>query len=259
MQEFESEKGVQVKYRNILNTSSFLSEMDAVELDIFFAICSQIRDKNIVDVRLTFEELKKLSNYSSTSNARFLKDIDSVYKNIMNLKTTIILDGRETTFNLFSKFNKPLDINKKEENYIEISINSEFSFIFNDFSREFTSFELKQFTQLNSTYTKQLYRLLKQFSSTQYYKVNIDKFRTLLNIPESYRMGDIDRQILKKAVVDLVDKNKLLKKLEINKVKAKKGNKIEFLEFFFEENYKDDVDLPTVPLYNYLDNTILEN
>lgn len=86
-------------------------------------------------------------------------------------------------------------------------------------------------TQLKSTYAKNMFRLLKQYKHTGYFKIQINDFRERLDITKSYRMSEIDKYVFKPIIKEL---GFLFKNLNINKIKAKKGRKIEWLEFSFE-------------------------
>ena len=76
-----------------------------------------------------------------------------------------------------------------------------------------------------------MYRLLKQYKHTGYFKIQIDDFRERLDIPKSYRMTNITDYVLKPIIKELTP---IFKNLNINKVKARKGRKIEYLEFIFD-------------------------
>lgn len=76
-----------------------------------------------------------------------------------------------------------------------------------------------------------MYRLLKQYKHTGYFKIQIDDFRERLDIPKSYRMTNITDYVLKPIIKELTP---IFKNLNINKVKARKGRRIEYLEFIFD-------------------------
>ena len=86
-------------------------------------------------------------------------------------------------------------------------------------------------THLKSTYSKNMFRLLKQYKHTGYMKIKVEDFRDRLDIPDSYRMSNINQFVLKPIINEL---SPIFKNLNINKIKAKKGRKIEFLEFTFD-------------------------
>ena len=86
-------------------------------------------------------------------------------------------------------------------------------------------------THLKSTYAKNMFRILKQYKHTGYMKIKIEDFRERLDIPNSYRMSNIDQFVLNPIIKEL---STIFKNLHINKIKAKKGRKIEWLEFTFD-------------------------
>ena len=86
-------------------------------------------------------------------------------------------------------------------------------------------------THLKSTYAKNMFRILKQYKHTGYMKIKIDDFRERLDIPNSYRMSNINQFVLNPIIKEL---STIFKNLHINKIKAKKGRKIEWLEFTFD-------------------------
>jgi len=232
-----------VKYENSLNDISF-RKFNPNELDLFFSICSKLKDKYTEEIEFSFEQLRDLSNYSPTSVKRFMNDLDKTYTKMLGLTYGERTETRIKRFVLFTKF----DINGDTQR-VKISVNKEFDFLLNDFEM-FTKFELREFTEINSSYAKTIYRKLKQFKNTGFYTVSIEEFKRLLDIPDSYRMYDIDRRILQKSMAEL---KPLFKSLSYKKEKAKKGNKIERISFIFEENKQD-----YVPLYDWLKNEEIE-
>ena len=65
----------------------------------------------------------------------------------------------------------------KREQYLEISTSSNLKHILNSITNNFTKFELKEMTRLKSTYSKNMFRLLKQYKHTGYLKIHIDDFK----------------------------------------------------------------------------------
>src|SRR5699024_7531926 len=58
----------------------------------------------------------------------------------------------------------------------------------------------------------------------------MEDFKKRLDIPTSYQMNDITKRVLKPIIQEL---SFIFSNLRINKIKAKKGRKIEWLEFTF--------------------------
>nr|WP_266114026.1 replication initiation protein [Enterococcus faecium] len=74
-----------------------------------------------------------------------------------------------------------------------------------------------------------------------------NQFRSLMDIPEYYQMGNIDQKVLNPALREL---KKYFNDLKVTKIKAKKGNKIAKLEFTFSSLTSD---LPKISLRNWLE------
>lgn len=219
--------GETVVYKNEMNLVP-LRRFTATEINLFFAMCNKLKEQDTNTLRLSFDELKKLSNYSpETRNInRFTNDLDNVYKKMLNLTIRYEDDDVIERFVLFNHYR----IHKREQ-YLEISTSSNLKHILNSITNNFTKFELKEMTRLKSTYSKNMFRLLKQYKHTGYLKIHIDDFKNRLDIPKSYRMTDINKNVFKPIIIEL---GSIFNNLTINKIKAKKGRKIEWIEFTFD-------------------------
>ena len=230
-----------VKYHNHFNSIS-LKNFNSVEINLLMAICSQIRDKGLDEITLNFLELKNMVKYKHRGNVRFIKDLEQIYKKLITLSIRIETKEIIDNFVLFTRYRII-----KEKQKVIIKVNSEFKYLLNNLVKKFTQFELEEFIHLRSNYSKEIYRRLKQFKSTGFWRVKIDDFKELLNIPEKYRMSDIDKYVLK------ISRNELknyFKDFEMTKIKN--GRKIEYLEFKFvpEKKYQENIDNEKVILSN---------
>ena len=203
-----------------------LRKFNNTEVNLFFTLCNKLKDKGNLTVNVPFEELKELSNYYSHDKKLFIQDLEKFYDKVFSLTY------REETENVIRKFIlfTKVEIYKDKE-YVAIGVNPDLEHIINSLTSNFTKFELKEMTHLKSTYSKHMFRILKQYKHTGYVKIKIDDFRERLDIPKSYRMTDINKNVLKPIVTEL---NAIFNNLHINKIKAKKGRKIEWLEFIFD-------------------------
>lgn len=219
--------GETVVYENSLNLVP-LRNFTSTEIDLFFAMCNKLKEKNCETLTLTFEELKELSSYNPDIRHmdKFISDLQHVYSKMLNINYTIRTKEKITTFVLFYKY----EINLSERT-LKISTASDLKYILNELTGNFTKFELKEMTHLKSTYAKNMFRILKQYKNTGYLKIQIDDFRDRLDIPKSYRMSDINKRVFKPIINEL---NLLFNNLSIKKINKKKGRKIEWLEFTFE-------------------------
>ena len=221
-----------VVYKDELNTVP-LRSFNSKEMDLFFSICSKMRDKGLETITFDFEELRRLSDYKYTAYDRFIDDIEGVYDKLIQLNIKIGSPTEFTKFVLFTEYTV-----SAEEEKVTIQVNNRFKHILNDIFGSFTKFELKEFTTLRSSYSKTAYRLLKQFRQSGYYIVQIDEFKRLFDIPESYQMSDIDKRVLERIEDELPY---FFKNLKITKLRGKGKRKrfIEHIEFKFEA--EDDI------------------
>ena len=217
--------GETVVYRNEMNLVP-LRRFTSTEVDLFFTLCNKLKEQDTRKVIIPFEELKYLSNYYTRSQERFINDLEHVYDKMLNLTYVERNDRSFEKFVLFTSYKVDLD-----EECLSISVNPDLKHILNSITADFTKFELKEMTHLKSTYAKNMFRLLKQYKHTGYVKINITDFKNRLDIPKTYQMNDITKRVLKPIINEL---SSIFNNLHINKIKAKKGRKIEWLEFTFD-------------------------
>lgn len=220
--------GETVVYHNEMNMVS-LKEFTHMELDLFFSLCNKVKEKDEKVITVSFKELQSLSNYNKGSIQRFIKDLKSVYNKLLSITWEYESDTVYEKFHLFNRYK--ID---KEAKTIEISVQRELKHLLNNITSNFTKFELEEFCNLSSSYAKNMYRLLKQFKTTGYFKIDIDDFRNRLGIPDTYRMTNISQRVLKPINEEL---SSIFNNLQINKVKDKKGRggKIKYIEFTFDK------------------------
>ncbi|RST90597.1 replication initiation protein [Vagococcus lutrae] len=183
-----------VKYHSELNTIP-LRKFSPVQMNLFFSIVSRMRDKGQNKVTFTFEQLKDLSDYKATANNRFIDDLEQTYDKLMDLRF-----GRRSSDGLqrerFVLFNQFKIDGKAEIPYAEIQIHEQAVPLLNNLE-EWVRYSLQQFNELQSSYSKTMFRLLKQFRTTGYAYFSKEDFNELLDVPKSYKQGDIDRAIIK--------------------------------------------------------------
>ncbi|RRD68807.1 MULTISPECIES: replication initiation protein, partial [unclassified Desulfovibrio] len=121
---------------------------------------------------------------------------------------------------------------------VKIGVNPKFSFILNELTSNFTRFELQEFLNLKSKYTKECYRRLKQYRKSGIWSVEIEEFRRILGVPESYEMKDLTKRVLKPIQEEL---SPIFNNSQIEKIKKKgaysgRGNKVTHIVFTFEKD-----------------------
>ncbi|MGL5149745.1 MAG: replication initiation protein, partial [Clostridium sp.] len=224
-----------VEYDSQMNTISF-GKFKEKELDLFFSICYKMKNEGINEVVLSFQELKELSKYSRNDLKRFVKDLESTYTKLLDIKFEILISPKiREKFVLFTRYR--IDEERKE---MTIQLHKEYNFVLNDIGK-FTKFDLIEFVSLKSSYAKNMFKILKQFDTINkesWYQIKLDDFKVLLDIPKSYQMINIDKRVLLPILEQL---KPLFQGLEIEKIK--KGVKVDSLKFTWKNRKEKKSDI----------------
>ena len=226
-----------VYYDNKMNLLAF-KNLDKVEANLFFSIVARFNDKGAEKLKLNFSEIAEFisdNKYTSKELSKLINDgVGKVVQSAIKWEMT---PTKTAYFTLFNEF-----LVDDENKTLEASINSRFLFMLNNFKDgNFTMLELAEFSSLKSKYTQTLYRLLKQFRFTGFRSIKWAEFIEIMDIPTSYRMFDIERQILKPAIAELTQEadifnqnNPIFKKLTYKKIRGTgRGRPVEKIEFYF--------------------------
>lgn len=238
-----------VKYDNDLNLVAFKG-FSKVENDVFFALIWKLKEQGNQEIRLDFGELRNLIDLRNMTNKEINEAITGIGRKIS--RSTIELET-ETEIQFFTIFQVLAVPKTADDFYIRAKVNEPFLYILNDFKAgNFTIWELMEFSNLTSKYSQTLYRLLKQFRSVGVLYLKWDKFLDLLDIPKSYDMGSIDRQILKPAVKELSERNLfnsdrvIFNNLRYEKIRGRgRGRPIKNINFYFQAENVDNKKVKT--------------
>lgn len=211
------------KFQNKLNTVNFTG-FGKVDSNLFFAICTKTKNQGTKPVRMTFKEIRDLSGFKDHSNEALIDSIEQTYKKMLNLNLRIGDDVDFTVFSLFHRF----DVIGTEQ-YVEVRCTDELEEVLNDWTGEWTAFRLDEYVNLKSTYSKHMYRLLKQWRTIGGHAWKIDEWRELLEVPETYTMDNINQRVLKPILKELPDYF-----VGLNVEKIKTGRSITALKFNFQ-------------------------
>lgn len=191
-----------VKYNNHMNLLKFDS-FTSMEFNMFFALCSIMKEQQSTVITLSFEEIRKLTNYKPSAKKRLIDDIKSMNQKLQNMNSLIEMDGVTLMLVLFPTF-KLDEVNQE----LTVRVNPDFIFLLNDLTSNFTLFELREFVNLKSKYSKTLYRLLKQWRSTGKYEVtDVGNFHHLIGAPDSYNNWKVFQRCIEPAVTELTQIN----------------------------------------------------
>lgn len=223
-----------VKYENRLNDIP-LRDFSPVEMNLFFSIASRVRDKGSDEVVIAFNDLKDLSKYNQKGE-RFIQDLSSAYDKLLSINAMNDDGDTLTKFVAFKKYSIV-----RSEQIVKIAVNEDFKGLFNQLST-WTRFNLEQFVRLDSTYSKTMFRLLKQFRTTGFAYFSKKDFFYLLDIPETYwnKPSNVDTRVIKPIKEELTP---LFRGLVIKKKYSKgRGKPVIGYQFSFkaEANNADD-------------------
>lgn len=225
-----------LKYHNDMNLIAF-KDFSQRELNIFFSLCLLMKEKGTGEITLSYDEIKNVIPDRFESKAKFEEILESVYDKLLQLRLESRDKNKIEKFILFTSYK--IHVNEKT---VTINTNSDYSYILNNLSKNFTLFELQEFNELSSTYSKHMFRLLKQYRSTGFFRINVDEFKRLLDIPKSYTMKKIGVKVLGPIEKELVS---YFNDFKINKIKS--GRLITELEFTFKpQHYKCNDELNNI-------------
>lgn len=231
------EKKEIVKFHNDVNKIKF-SNFNLYHYKVFYTICAEVLEKGIDEVVIDFSVLKK------NLDLRTSKTVTDMYlKNIL-LETSEKLS--QINFNIENRFFEgfctlftDFYIPKTGEKKLYVRVNEKTKYILNNLVRNFTLANLQLLNSLTSKYSYRLYLELKQFQNVKdkfekdgkfysWRNFEIQNFREIMDIPESYRMKDIDKRVLNSSIEEL---NQYFE--DIYFIKIKKSNKVTNIIFYF--------------------------
>lgn len=188
-----------IVYHNDVNSVAF-RKFNSVEHDIFDALVYNFREKGEEEITFDFHYLKKLINYNDNTSTNFPKLLDSMYNKLIHCTIKIGDSRRWTVFVLFTKYT--IDLTTQT---VTAKVNTEFAYILNNLQANFTQYEFMNSLNLRSTYSKVFYKHMMQYKSTGFWKVEIEEFRRLLDIPEKYKASDIEKRVLAPILKEIND------------------------------------------------------
>lgn len=254
-----------IKYHNDFNKIK-LPSFTELEQNLLFRIISKVKESEDEYIFIETKEIRKWVQKRDLSNYELYQKLKKLRNNFFKADFTIIrktpipeknlVREEEITTNLFKIFwisaIRMLDESDyvTKENFSELEgitlqVNTEFAYLINELTANFTAFELEEFIALSGKYTKTLYRLLKQYRNTGYLKMEWDEFVRVMDIPEKLKQCDIDKDILKPAIKELTKERNLFditripfENLTYTKLKGKgrgRGGNVIGIEFSFKK------------------------
>lgn len=225
-----------VKYNNDFNNQA-LRNFSSEELNLLVTFFHKLKEKGTDVLEYSFYELKKLIMLEKNMTVKeFTNTIMNVNKKLLSLNYTYRENNTIVQMAIFKTFKINLD-----EQILMISLNEDFRFLLNDFNKEWTRFELEEFVNLKSSYVKEFYRRMKQFRKTGFWRCSIDEFRYLMDIPENYKITNIDTRVLKPIMRELGEKYNLKIEKKYGFSGGRGRSRVTGFEFKFSTEKKVDI------------------
>lgn len=225
-----------ITYKNDLNAIN-LNGLSETQMNIFFTLLERLQYSKDNTINIELSELYELAQIPLSTE--FRKSILERLKVLQNY--TFMYDPSPTkTAQLVILPYLEID---SEQKIIKAEVMPQFKerYLNSDFGKgKWTKYDLMEFVYLPSTYTKTIYRYLKQWRTQGKWEISYDDFKDILGIPHSYQASDIDKQIIKPSIKVLSEITHTLFDTErtpfenLKCEKIKNGRKIETLIFRFK-------------------------
>ena len=260
------EKQEIVKFHNDLNKIKF-NEFNLYDYKIFFVACVKVLEKGDNLIEIDFSELRKILELTKR-NTVSTEYLENMILETANKLAKINFNIENRFFKGFSTLFTDFYIPKEGEKKLYVRINEKTKYILNNLVRNFTLANLQLLNSLTSKYSYRLYLELKQFENIddknkfekdgRFYcwrNFEIENFREIMDIPESYKMNDIDKRVLKPSLKEL---EKYFEDIFITKVKKlRKVTNIIFYFIFKKDDFTLAVNKNISPLEEYFNLTFV--
>lgn len=202
MKDLSLPENMNVNYHNDLNTIN-IPGLSPQEMNVFYGICGRIKENGDDLVRFSFSELRTLSGRTRNTPKDFELFLINLNSKLVSISCKIIEEDDErgrviSQFNMFSIFKTYID---NEE--LEVKLNENFIYLLNELQSNYTTFRFYDFFMLKRGYSKILFRLLSQYKSTGFFRISVEDFRRLFDVPEGYKMKNINERILTPSIKEV--------------------------------------------------------
>lgn len=231
-----------VKYNNDLNKLNMAS-LKEKELELFYAICLELKEKGTNTVVVDITEFRKAFNIPAVNKKRFSEYLENTQDKFLSLKYALRTEKRLKKGVFFYDFDADL-----EENKMTIKINPEYAYILNGIVDYYTQFSFKEFQSLKCKYSKLLLPKLCQWQGTKKLEIEKEEMFEILGVPESYKkdISNFNKKVIKPIKEELPKIFSNLKIKTIKKSTRNTKNEIKSYLFTWTEKTKEIKDAEEV-------------
>lgn len=188
-----------VKYHNDINKLK-MGNLDEKELELFFALCVELKDIGEDEVKINIREFKRKYNIANKNNIRFEKYMETVVNKFLDTRIIIKTKNKLDIGNFFTRFTLDFDVNT-----LFVQINRSYLYLLNNLVEMYTQFNFEDYQNLKSKYAKRLMPKLSQWNGTKKIQYKKDELYEILGATESYKtdISSFNKRILKPATTEL--------------------------------------------------------
>ncbi len=249
--------GELIIYENDMNKLKF-GNFTKVSMNFFMALCFFMKNKGTTHFQISFDELKERSNYRPAKDHDFIHDLDYMTDQMLEVNSTIIEkkpSGKKRIykFDLFPTF-----VIDEDTETLEVAVNERFTWLLNEFNH-YTSIDLEEIVGFKSKYTKNLFRLIRQWKSKGELRISgtasIQEFREKIGVKDTYSNAEMNRRCLAPSVQEINDSNCSIHNLSYELEYAnKRGKPLKAILFKWDrvlgENNNKVSDITTESIYD---------
>ena len=190
------------------NTLIF-TNFTSLDFNLFMCFCFVAKNKRNSSIKLTFDDLEFLIGKLDKNGKRQKIDKNSVrlfaqLNEFCEKAAKVIVKQVSDDCNSYKRLFDVIDIYKKEK-IIVIRFNTLMVEALNNITRYFTEFELQQYCNLKSKYSKQLYLLLMDNLYTGKYKISKDELIRRFSLDDKKLLAsesNFEKVVFNKSVIN---------------------------------------------------------
>ncbi len=230
MEEKKENNFLVVKHNSLINFKTKTSyTLNQLKLVCYLISNIKPEDKGFQLKRICIKDLG-LSSIDSKNHKKLSEEFLELMKNPFRLPDDE-RPKKKTWVNWFSSFSY-------EEGVIEYKFDPLLKPFLLQLKNNFATYQLKNILSLKSAYSIRMYELLNQYKVIGRRTIEIEELRTLLNIPQTYKSGDLIR-LMKSIKKELTSKTDLTFDFEA----IKESRQFKSFEFTIQHNKKEKKDL----------------
>lgn len=193
---------------NDINNAIF-KNLTASDMNVFLVCCMYAKDMGTTLVEIPFPVLREKANFRKGSNKDFSEELKALAKKLLDSQIYVQDNNGWAMFNLFQTFRA-----NEDEAVLSIRVSEDWQYALNSIVSNFSQVNYQTYIAIKKKYAKRLYMKLCQYRANGWWKVKIEEFRYILDIPDSCPDRNINSKIIQPALKEMMQ---YFKYLEVKK------------------------------------------